>query len=115
MSRTWLVVAAEKREFDGIIKHFGGAKSLNWPAQFAAQSDYQGDRWLLLANGPGKDCVDQALTEPAQVDAIVSTGFCGALDPALKIGDIVRDLHTSDRVAVTAAEKRQLHQRTKAP
>jgi adenosylhomocysteine nucleosidase len=49
-----------------------------------------------------------------QVDGIISTGFCGALDPALRVGDIVRDLHSIDRVAVTAAEKRELRVRTGA-
>ena len=44
---------------------------------------------------------------------IVSTGFCGALDPALAVGDIVNNpalLHSEDRVAVTSAEKAALRQ-----
>lgn len=112
--RTWLVVAAEKREFDGIIQRFGGSKQLDWPAEFAAESQFNGDHWLLIANGPGKECVNQALSKHVQVDGIISTGFCGALDPALKAGDIVRELHSIDRVAVTATEKRELRERTGA-
>ncbi len=47
-------MGAEKREFDGIIRRFGGAKAWDWPTQFAAQAEFNGDRWLLIANGPGK-------------------------------------------------------------
>jgi hypothetical protein len=112
--RTWLVVAAEKREFEGIIQRFGGSKQLEWPAEFAVECDFKGDRWLLIANGPGKECVNQALSRDVQVDGIISTGFCGALDPSLKVGDIVRELHSIDRVAITAAEKRELRERTGA-
>jgi adenosylhomocysteine nucleosidase len=118
-ARTWLLVAAEQREFDGILKRFGGSKPWNWPARFAAQAEFDGDRWLLIANGPGAALVDQALSQPTrdhgiQVNGIISTGFCGALDPALRVGDIVRELHSIDRVAVTAAEKHDLRLRTGA-
>ena len=118
-ARTWLLVAAEQREFDGILKRFGGSKPWNWPARFAAQAEFDGDRWLLIANGPGAALVDQALSHSAgehgiQVNGIISTGFCGALDPALRVGDIVRELHSIDRVAVTAAEKHDLWVRTGA-
>jgi nucleoside phosphorylase len=46
----------------------------------------------LTANGAGANCaaaaVDAALQDfPAE--AVISTGFCGALDPAMEIGDIV--------------------------
>jgi adenosylhomocysteine nucleosidase len=95
------------------------------------------DDLVLKANGVGAKyaaaAVESALRE-FEPDAIVSTGFCGALAPALNIGDIVvatevhagerrfsvrqpqtyRDHHSGvvvsiDHVASTAAEKAQLH------
>jgi hypothetical protein len=119
IARTWLLVAAEQREFNGIVKRFGGSKPWDWPARFAAQAEFSGDRWLLIANGPGAALVNQALSrstgeQGVQVNGIISTGFCGALDPALRVGDIVRELFSIDRVAVTAAEKHDLRVRTGA-
>jgi adenosylhomocysteine nucleosidase len=61
------------------------------------------------------------------VNGIINTGFCGALDPSLSIGDIVvwgdvpcgsrfssGEISSSDHVVVTAAEKRQLREKTGA-
>ena len=60
---------------------------------------------------------------------MISVGFCGALDPALRIGDIVvtgefreggdapfvsGEVWSQDRVAVTAEEKRELRRTTGA-
>jgi adenosylhomocysteine nucleosidase len=105
--KPWLIVAAEARELAGVTKR---------------------DNWILLANGPGRDLVNAVLTERRDVEGIVSTGFCGALDPGLRIGDIVvsspqvqspksftrGEIVTVDRVAATAAEKRALRERTGA-
>ncbi len=114
--RTWLVIAAERRELDGILKRFGKSSPLRWPAEFAREAEWNGDRWLLIANGPGARLAAQALEKKIEVNGIVSTGFCGALDPALRVGDIVSDLPAAsiDRVASTAAEKRALRRQTGA-
>ena len=113
--RTWLLVAAERREFDGLIKRLGASKRLDWPVEFAVESQFRGDRWWMVANGPGREAVEQALETKVEVSGIVSTGFCGALDPALKVGDIVENgLTCLDRVAVTAAEKAGLRRETGA-
>jgi adenosylhomocysteine nucleosidase len=106
-SSVWLIVASEQRELANIAPRNG---------------------WNLLASGPGSRLVTEALREKKAVDGLVSVGFCGALDPSLRIGDIVvsgegvessrpfvrGEILCSDRVAVTAAEKRALRQRTGA-
>jgi adenosylhomocysteine nucleosidase len=113
--RTWLVVAAERREFDGILKRCGPPANLDWAAEFACEVGWNGDRWLLIANGPGPKLVEQALAKRVEVAGIISAGFCGALDPELRVGDVVRDrIHSSDRVAVTASEKSSLREKTGA-
>jgi nucleoside phosphorylase len=87
----------------------------------------------MIANGPGPELVKRALAagkaEKHKVDGILSTGLCGALDPALRVGDIVvsgdADLksaarfvrgavHTVDRVVGTTREKRTLRNQTGA-
>ncbi len=130
--RTWLAIAAERREFNGILKRFGKSSKLDWPAEFSREAIWKGDRWLLVANGPGPRLAVKALDQRLEVNGMISTGFCGALDPALRVGDIVvsgsgtcpavgdgstpirGDIVSSDRVAVTAAEKEVLRARTGA-
>jgi len=128
--KTWLLVAAERREFDGIRKRMGKTTQLAWPgAKFACEAQWKGDRWWMLANGPGPSLVIGPLKEKPEVDGIISTGLCGALDPELRVGDIVvfgdkaietqvasrrGAVHSIDHVAVTSEEKRTLHNQTGA-
>ena len=128
--RTWLLVAAERRELEGVLSRFGAAEKLEWPGvRFARATEWKGDRWWMVACGPGPRLVEKALAGKKDVNGIISTGFCGALDPALHVGDIVvsndaavastaqfvrGEIFSADRVAVTAAEKRALRTRTGA-
>lgn len=135
--RTWLVVAAESREFDGILQRAaawsrdsnlssdrkeagspttgsGRRDSMERVSRFVQKLDFRGDRWILIANGPGEKLATEPLTRRIEVDGIISAGFCGALDPSLRVGDIVREVHSLARVAVTAAEKRELRASTGA-
>lgn len=127
---TWLMVAAEAREFEGILKRAEEIRPLSWPgAAFSREAAWKNGRWLLIANGPGPRLVEQALERKPEVDLVLSIGFCGALDPALRIGDIVvsgevpKGLGASfvqggvvsvDRVALTAREKSDLRATTGA-
>jgi adenosylhomocysteine nucleosidase len=127
---TWLMVAAEAREFEGILKRVGDVRPLEWPcAAFSRQAAWKNSRWFLIANGPGPRLVERALARKPDVDRILSIGFCGALDPALRIGDIVvsgevpkglgasfvqGDVVSVDRVAITARDKRDLRAATGA-
>lgn len=135
--KTWLLVAAERREFDGIRKRLGKTVELDgFGARFVCAGTRNGERWVMVANGPGRELASTALAEDLMrevqrenVIAIVSTGYCGALDPRLRTGDIVVSedtqlqstlafargrVTTRDRVAVTAFEKRALREETGA-
>jgi adenosylhomocysteine nucleosidase len=96
-----LVVAAEERELRGILAHAhqrpvekrlaGGSTcptGINW-ARRAALGEYD---LLLAANGAGPARAAVAVQRAAAVfqpDAIVSTGFCGALEDELGVASVV--------------------------
>jgi nucleoside phosphorylase len=110
-----LVVAAEAREFAGLLKRVPSKEVRGMDAAFAREVELNGRRAILLANGPGPRAVNEMLFDVAkeEVSEVVSTGFCGALDPELKVGDIVENgIWSEDRVAVSAEEKRKLRERT---
>jgi hypothetical protein len=84
-------VAAEAREFSGLVRHAERVVRLNWPLDFATRIWLNGHAALLVANGPGPKLAGQAVEIAKGRDrltGIVSTGFCGALDPALNLSDI---------------------------
>jgi adenosylhomocysteine nucleosidase len=142
--KTWLLVAAERREFDGLRKRLtrtAEMRGLN--VKFACEGTHHGERWVMIANGPGRELATLAVSDaivrevrPENIAGIISAGYCGALDPMLKVGDIIvsNETHlfsddtrfssnrafarggvvTQDRVAVTAAEKRTLRKKTGA-
>ena len=127
---TWLMIAAEAREFEGILKRAHEIRPISWPgAAFSREAAGKNTRWILIANGPGPRLVERILERKPDVDRMLSIGFCGALDPALRIGDIVvsgevpqtlgaafvrGDVVSLDRVAITARDKCDLRASTGA-
>jgi len=128
-----LLVAAEAREFTGLMQKVEKSERLSWPVQFARRVEHDGEMAVLVAHGPGPRLAAEAVrvaSEHEAIRALVSTGFCGGLDPSLAINDIfvARDilgvgpalapesklrcrsgaLISGDRVAVTAADKAEL-------
>jgi adenosylhomocysteine nucleosidase len=128
-------VAAEHREFDGLLRKAGRVAQLGWPLPFARMAWMQGQPIVLVANGPGPKLAGWAAEiarKRQELTGLVSTGFCGALDPALKPCDIfvatevvgvahapsvprshsferqTGTLLSIDRVVSTAAEKSEL-------
>jgi len=145
-----LVVAAEEREFRGILRNCGPVNELKWPVAFAVSTILNDAIYVFAANGPGPRLAGHVLkaaeveagkTGESVIGAVISTGFCGGLDPQLKLGDIVeatsvidfdtgrqydsRPVRTSasrvrgtvlsrDRVAVTIEEKADLRRQANA-
>lgn len=124
-------------EFTALRPLLASYREMDWPIRFAACGIWKEKKVTLVADGPGPALARRALNTALaheQFDAVVSTGFCGGLDPALAVGSIVaasdvRDPRTGrhyaaslpkargfetgpmvsmDRVAVSAAEKAQL-------
>jgi adenosylhomocysteine nucleosidase len=86
-----LVVAAEAREFAGLRRHCRGEKRLGWPLRFARRAQLHELGVVLVANGAGPALAGEACEVAwmkQKADALVSTGFCGALDPALHVGGV---------------------------
>jgi nucleoside phosphorylase len=125
-----------------------GVRKLKWPIDYAFEGLWEGRRFVLAANGAGPKLAAQAVEiairavtgaelSSSKLEAVVSTGFCGALDPQLRecqivvatkildvganttfeCGTVDADspftsglLLSQDRVANNAAEKAQLRQ-----
>jgi adenosylhomocysteine nucleosidase len=128
-------VAAERREFDGMLRKAERVVKLDWPLRFARMAWVNGEPIVLVANGPGPKLAGWAAKiarKHQELRGLVSTGFCGALHPALEPCDIfvatevlgvahalgvprshsceTGKLLSIDRVVSTASEKADLHQ-----
>ena len=131
-----LLIAAEPREFGGLLQFCRKARKLAWPVHWARAAELNGREVLLAANGAGRLRAARAVEVAASFETIgliCSMGFCGALDEEMNAGDIFvaervqtcgREyvavgprsgrrhrtgvLASIDRVAQTAAEKREL-------
>jgi adenosylhomocysteine nucleosidase len=69
---------------------------------FARSGELAGKSVVLVANGPGPELAGRAAEiarENGNLERLVSTGYCGALDPALRAGDIfvAREVVSADR------------------
>ena len=132
-------VAAERRELAGLLRHVDGIQKVDWPLDFARLGNLNGKRVALVANGPGPKLAGRAadvVKRYETMEALISTGFCGALAASLKPCDIFvatevvgvapalapasgrvfqsGRLLSMDRVVSTAAEKATLRTRADA-
>lgn len=137
-TRAVLIVASEAREFRGILRHCSNVQKLDWPVDFACSALSRGRTLFCVANGPGFRCAQRAVEVAGlkgSYSAVFSTGFCGGLDPALRVGDVIEAtkvldvasgdsyqcdrgsngvVASMDRIAGTAREKADLHASTGA-
>ncbi|MGA2880364.1 MAG: hypothetical protein ABSG13_15565 [Bryobacteraceae bacterium] len=88
-------VAAERRELEGLLVHVDQAMKLSWPLDFARQGLLNGVQVVMVANGPGPnlaraavDAVKERENHENRMTALISTGFCGGLQPSLHAGDV---------------------------
>jgi nucleoside phosphorylase len=129
-----LLVAAVPMEFRGILARAEDVRKDRGDAAFTRRARIGGNEVLLVTNGMGPRRAAAAVDAACgfRPEAVVSTGFCGALDETLQIGDIVAATAVSangclraalaveaphrgvicsiDHVAQTAAEKRRLRE-----
>ncbi|MEO8129220.1 MAG: hypothetical protein ABJF23_12600 [Bryobacteraceae bacterium] len=127
-----LVVAAEDFELAGILRRAEKVVRPGWKVQFSRIAVLNGMQLLMAAHGPGPRLAGEAADEVKTrlpFDSVVSTGLCGALDPAFSVGEIFAatqvnewkaglpvtalgyrtgQLLSADRVIGTAIEKSRL-------
>ena len=126
-----LFVAAEPMEFRGMLARAAEVRRGEVRARFSRRATIAGHEALLVADGMGWTRAASAVAagDSFRPEAVVSTGFCGALDEKLGIGDVVSATRvvghgaehaartvgpgtgvvvSIDHVAQTAEEKREL-------
>jgi adenosylhomocysteine nucleosidase len=95
-----LFVGSEASELEPLAGRLENLRKLNWPIDYAYEGIAEGRRFILAANGAGSKlaihateiairAVTNADLSSSRLEAVVSTGYCGGLDPALQMGDIV--------------------------
>jgi nucleoside phosphorylase len=87
-----LFVAADKMEYAGLLPHSSGVRPARLKVDWARGARLGPNTVLLVANGAGAARAAAAVDAACpgfRPEAIVSTGFCGALDPTLALASIV--------------------------
>jgi adenosylhomocysteine nucleosidase len=107
------LVVPTRWEANPLIRRF----HLKRQAQGFFEGDIEGERVLLGISGVGKEAARAMSFRLCShgVRELVSAGFCGALVPELKVGDLVTHrLATADSPLRTPAERRAITQRANA-
>lgn len=84
-------IAADRMEFPGILRHATAIRRVDLPVDWVRAAFLNGNEVLLAANGIGHVRAAAATKTAIAAfgpNAVVSTGFCGALSTALDIGEI---------------------------
>lgn len=135
MSEPLLFIAADPREFAGLLPHWTSIEPKALAVHWARTAMWSGRPVMAIANGAGAHRAFAAVLLAHHVSAVCNIGFCGALDPNLEVGDIVvattvadgnetftpadprgpaghrGSVITIDHIAATSSEKHSLRQR----
>ncbi len=95
-----LYVASEAAELAPLAQVLTGLRKVKWPVDYAWEGIWEGRRILLAANGAGPKLAAHVVEiairaamaaelSSSKLEAVISTGFCGALDPVLQELQIV--------------------------
>jgi len=87
-----LFVASDPMEYTGILNLMEAQPTTRVPVRWSRFGRLNGHEIVLAANGVGRERAAAAVdagSAYSRPDAVVSTGFCGALDPKLRIADVV--------------------------
>ncbi len=87
-----LFIAADRMEFAGLLRHAAGARAVRLGVDWARTVRLGAHEALLAANGAGAARAGSAAVAALNAfpaEAIVSTGFCGAVDPILELAGVV--------------------------
>src|SRR5260370_11310388 len=87
-----LMIAADAMEFPGILRHASGVGNAHLGIDWSRSARLGNYELLLAANGMGAQRAAAAVDAALQcfgAEAIVSTGFCGALEPDFEIADVI--------------------------
>jgi adenosylhomocysteine nucleosidase len=87
-----LFIASDRMEFPGFLRRSTAVRPTDLSVDWARKALLNGNEALFVANGAGPARAGAATEVGLQAfmpDAIVSTGFCGALSPGLGIADVV--------------------------
>lgn len=90
-----LYVASEASELKPFASLLTGLRKLKWPIDYAYEGIWESRRMLLAANGAGPKLAAQAVEvairagmvaelSSSKLELVVSTGYCGAIDPELR-------------------------------
>jgi adenosylhomocysteine nucleosidase len=118
-----LFIASDPREFAGAMRFWSEVEPLTLPVHWSRVATWKKRRIVAIANGAGAQRASRA-ADTIPYKTLCNIGFCGALDPKLRIGDIVvadwwlqprteqrfvsGKIASLDHVAQTAEEKRRL-------
>ncbi len=86
------MVAADPREFAGLLPRLDAAQAAQLSLRWSVQGRLERTPVLLAAHGAGRANAALAVERACgryPVRAVVSAGWCGALDQALELGEVV--------------------------